>query len=104
VLGDEGPTHGDVLALLTLLADRPQVAFEFVAIASQLQVAQVEQLMPDVFAYLFAVCVQVNGDFFARALPTFRRAEQLIANSGVMAAGGASGGTPATPGPTSSTS
>lgn len=74
LISDAGPTHGDVVVLFTLLADRPEVLVRFVSIASRMPAAQIEALLPDQFAYLFAVVVQVNADFFARALPVLRAA------------------------------
>lgn len=69
LVSDAGPTHGDVLELLELVSKQPDLAVQMVSIGTGLQTSYLAQLLPDRFAYLFAVVVQVNADFFARARP-----------------------------------
>jgi hypothetical protein len=73
-----GPTHGDVLELLELLSERREVPVQLVTIATGWPVLKVEALLPDRFAYLFAVALQVNADFFGRALPVLQAAGQKL--------------------------
>lgn len=69
--GDEGPTRADVLDLLQLVQRKAgaQAAIELVALGAGMPAADAGKLLPDRFAYIFAVVLQVNADFFARALP-----------------------------------
>lgn len=91
------PTAADVLVLLELLAAHRDVPVRFVAAAMAWPQADVGKLLPDRFAYLFSVIVQVNADFFGRALPGIVGAAR---NFGVLLPGGE----PTTSGPSSSTS
>lgn len=61
-------TANDVIDLCALL-EHADLAVTAVELLAPLPRDQVLQLMPDEFAFLFAVVVQVNADFFARALP-----------------------------------
>lgn len=96
LVSEAGPTHGDVVELIRLLGEYPGVLEEFAAIGARLKPEDVRALMPDVAAYLFAVVVQVNADFFARALPVLRAAAGKL--SALMPAPNS------TPGPGSSAS
>ena len=82
----QGPTAQDVTALFELLSEHPARLLEMVAIASDLPQGEVEALLPDQFAYLFAVCVQVNADFFSRAIPVFKAAGARIETAKAKAA------------------
>lgn len=103
LLSEDGPTKADIVTLLVLLAEKPEIPQQFVAIAARMEPRAVTALMPDAFAYLFAVCVQVNADFFARALPAFRQAAELIALAGSDLPAEPISAAQATPGPTSLT-
>lgn len=96
-LGEE-PGPGDIVELLELLSREPQRLLELVAIAAGLPVGEVEALAPDAFAYLFAVVVQVNADFFSRATPAFAAAGAVLRAASTRATA-----SPKTPGPAPST-
>jgi hypothetical protein len=68
----------DVRDLFELLNDQPDNVLRMVAIATGLPQAQVDALPPDQFAYLFAVVMQVNADFFSRATPVFAAAGRVL--------------------------
>ena len=92
----DGPNTTDVLLLLDLLADHHELPQRMVAIAMGWPYEKVAGLLPDRFGYLFALVMQVNADFFGRALPAllgaavkFRALQPEL---------------PTTPGPGSSTS
>lgn len=72
--GAGAPLAEDVVQLFTLLAQHGDAAPALVAHATGLDEAVLGRMLPDRFAYLFALVVQVNADFFARALPVFRLA------------------------------
>ena len=74
LVSPEGPTQADVVELLELLAMRPALATGLVSVATGYTTTQVGLLLPDRFAYLFAVVLQVNADFFGRALPALAAA------------------------------
>ncbi|MDO9094435.1 MAG: hypothetical protein Q7U99_17580 [Rubrivivax sp.] len=69
--GDTGPTKADLVDLLQLLQRKAgaQAAIELVALGVGMPEAEAGHLLPDRFAYLFALVLQVNADFFGRALP-----------------------------------
>lgn len=93
----------DMAELFELLSRHPHKLLEMVAIATGLDRAAVEALAPDRFAFLFAVVVQVNADFFSRATPAFSAAGRVLKQLTAGAAQTASA--PAqTPGPAPSTS
>lgn len=94
------PTVGDVLDLLDMARKHGRAALELVAIATPMPLAEVERLLPDRFAYLFAVIVQVNADFFAAALPALRAAGAAMERAGQAAPAGSA----TMAGPSSSTS
>lgn len=75
---DSGPTMADILDLFEVLSRHPYKLIEMVAIATRLDRAVVEALAPDRFAFLFAVVVQVNADFFSRATPAFAAAGRVL--------------------------
>jgi hypothetical protein len=88
--GDEPTTADDVAELFELLSRHPHKLIELVAIATGQDVATVAALPPDKFAYLFAVVVQVNADFFVRATPVFAAAGRVLraaADKGPQTAG-----------------
>lgn len=87
-------TANDIADLCVLL-ERADVAVDFVATLALMPRDEVLRLMADEFAFLFAVVVQVNHDFFARALPVLKAAVQRIAALGL--AGTSSSPKPATP-------
>lgn len=89
-------TAGQIADLFELLSSHPDDLLQMVAIAADLRAEQVHGLMPDQFAMLFAVVVQVNADFFSRAAPVFNAAGRVL---GQLVAP-----PPATPGPAPSTS
>lgn len=75
---EEGPTVEDVGDLFNLLSREPDRLIELVAVATGAEVAAIGALPPDRFAYLFAVVVQVNADFFFSATPAFAAAGSLL--------------------------
>jgi hypothetical protein len=74
----EGPTTEDVAELFETLSEQPEKLLSLVALAADISQPQVEALAPDQFAYLFAVVVQVNADFFSRATPVFAAAGRVL--------------------------
>lgn len=66
------------IAELCVALEQVDAVVDLVAILAPMPREQVLQLMPDAFAYLFAVVVQVNWDFFVRALPMLRSSVQRI--------------------------
>lgn len=76
--GDEQMTADDVAELFELLSRHPHKLLEMVAIATGLEMDAVKALAPDRFAFLFAVVVQVNADFFSRATPAFSAAGRVL--------------------------
>jgi hypothetical protein len=84
------------IASLCVLLEHAGVALEFVAALTPLSLDQVEQLMPDEFAYTFAMAVQVNADFFAQALPVLADAVRRLQRVGVLAGGTSSSPAPST--------
>jgi hypothetical protein len=76
--GDEPATADDMAELFELLSRHPAKLIEMVAIATGLDRAVVEALAPDRYAFLFAVVVQVNADFFSRATPAFAAAGRVL--------------------------
>lgn len=101
----EGPTEADIVELLRTLSELEafSVAAKFVELGAGLAADDVRNLLPDRFSYLFAVTLQVNADFFARALPVLREAAQklgaLLPNTAAAPTSSSS-----TPGPTASAS
>lgn len=73
-----GPTHTDVLELLELLSTKREVPLQLMAIGTGWPADKVERLLPDRFAYIFAVIFQLNADFFARALSVLQAAGRKI--------------------------
>lgn len=59
----------DVLQMLELLSDHDDMPLQLVAIATGMKADAVGAMLPDRFAYLFSLVVQVNADFFFKALP-----------------------------------
>lgn len=76
--GEQGTTLDDIAELFELLARHPHKLIEMVATATALDRPAVEALPPDQFAFLFAVVVQVNADFFSRATPAFSAAGRVL--------------------------
>ena len=68
------PDTADIAWLYELLADRGDLAIDLVSILTGAKRELVEQVLPDRFVYLFALVVQVNADFFARAPGVFKAA------------------------------
>lgn len=68
----------DIAALFDLLGKHPERLLDMVAIATGLAPQRVDSLRPDQFAFLFAVVVQVNADFFLRAMPAFQAAGKVL--------------------------
>lgn len=105
LVSEEGPTEADIVELLRTLADLDafNVAAKFVEMGAAMSADEVRSLLPDRFSYLFAVTLQVNADFFARALPVLREAAQklgaLLPNTAAAPTSSSS-----TPGPTASAS
>jgi hypothetical protein len=81
-MSPEGPQAQDVLEVLQLLAERPDLLPKFVATALGWKPgqahdwgpAQVAEMLPDRVLYIAAVVLQVNADFFGRARPVLRAA------------------------------
>ena len=69
-----------------------------VAVLTKRKVEQIEALMPDEFAYLFAVVVQVNADFFGQALPLIKAVAR-----GLRSAAGPGPAAPVAPAPGTTT-
>jgi hypothetical protein len=86
-----GPGVPEVAELFELLSRHPSKLIEMVAIATELDLAEVSAMPPDRFTFLFAVVVQVNADFFFRATPAFAAAGRVLQQLKDRA--------PATPGP-----
>jgi hypothetical protein len=101
LVSEEGPTHTDVLQLLDMLGEQPGLAAELVAVATGMPLPRVEQLLPDRFAYLFAVTLQVNADFFGRARPALAAA---VGKFSALLPQGTPPAAPLTAGPASSAS
>lgn len=76
--GDEQATMDDIVELFELLSQHPHKLLEMVAIATGMPREAVEALAPDRYAYLVAVVVQVNADFFSRATPAFAAAGRVL--------------------------
>jgi hypothetical protein len=75
--------HGELSAdhiaeLFELLAKHPNKLAELVATACGLKLDEVQALLPDRFAYLFAVVVAVNADFFSRATGALQAAGRVL--------------------------
>lgn len=66
---DGAPNEGDLATLMSVLAVDAEDIFTVFAICSGQSPAWVGGLLPDRFAHLAAVCLEVNRDFFSRALP-----------------------------------
>lgn len=75
---EQGPTGDDITDLFEVLSDKPDALLKAVAIATDLPDQVVGDLLPDQFAYLFAVVVQVNADFFFRATSVFGAAGRVL--------------------------
>lgn len=104
LVSEEGPTEADIVELLRTLADLDafNVAAKFVELGAGMGSDDVRNLLPDRFSYLFAVTLQVNADFFARALPVLREAAQKL--GALLPNGAAPTSSSSTPGPTASAS
>lgn len=76
----------DIAQLFELLGKHPERLLDMVAIATGLTPARVDDLLPDQFAFLFAVVVQVNADFFSRATPAFQAAGKVLQQASAAAA------------------
>ncbi len=100
-MAGEGPTTEDVLELLQRLSGEAELPLRLVAHGTDLTLKEVEALPFDQFAYLFAVVVQVNADFFVRAMPLLGEAAQRLATMVSVDATASQTLTP--PGPSSST-
>lgn len=74
--GTPGPM--DLMEVLRLFDGHREAAIEMVAIAAGQPRAWVAGLLPDRFAYLFALVGMVNADFFWRARPVFGAAGALL--------------------------
>lgn len=73
------PEADDISWLFELMSDRCDSLIELVSVGSAVPLALVQGMMPDRFMYLFALVVQVNADFFARAAPLLKAAfERLV--------------------------
>lgn len=88
-------TANDIASLCVLL-EHAGVALDFVATLAPLPMKQVEELLPDEFAFLFAMAVQVNADFFVQALPVMRDAAQRLKVFGAQLGGTSSSPAPST--------
>lgn len=84
----------DIAYLYQLISDRGELGIELVAIAAALPQARVDALLPDRFAYLFALVVQVNADFFGRGAPVFQAAGALLAKAWAAPKAGPNPSTP----------
>lgn len=74
----EPATAEDMAELFELLSRHPHKLIEMVAIATGLERVVVEAMPVDRYAFLFAVVVQVNADFFSRATPAFAAAGRVL--------------------------
>ena len=72
------PEPDDVAWLFDLVCEHGELACQLVTALTPLQADQVGQLLPDRFAYLFALLVHVNADFFGRAAPTLAAAKARL--------------------------
>lgn len=84
------------IASLCVLLEHFSVALQVVEALAPLPMKQVEELLPDEFAYLFGVVVMVNVDFFVQALPVMRDAAQRLKLFGAPQAGTSSSPAPST--------
>lgn len=72
------PEMADLVELYEVFSDRPTDLTKAVAIAMRLSDAEVGALLPDEFAFLFALMVKVNADFFSAAAPRFAAAGRVL--------------------------
>jgi hypothetical protein len=88
----------DIVDTVALL-ERADVLVDVVALLAPMPRPDALALLPDEFAMLFAVCLQVNADFFVQALPMFLAAGTRLRELGAAAAptGPSSSPAPATP-------
>ncbi len=93
------PTPEDIVALLEVVSKHDDLPVHLVHMATGLPLEKLDVMLPDRFAYLFSVVVQVNADFFAKALPVFR-----LCGSALQAAVLSRLPAGPTPGPNSATS
>lgn len=68
------PDAMDIAWLYELLCERGSLALDLVQLATELPRECIADMLPDRFACLFALVVQVHADFFARAPQVFRAA------------------------------
>ena len=66
---DGKPTESDLATLLSVLSADAEDIFKVFSICSGMPVEWVAGLLPDRFARIAAICIEVNRDFFSRALP-----------------------------------
>lgn len=88
-------TAADIASLCVLL-EHCDVVLHVVATLAPLPMGDVEKLLPDEFAYLFGVVVQVNADFFVHALPVMLEAARRLQMFGGPRAGTSSSPAPST--------
>lgn len=72
------PDSADINSLMGLLQDQVNTAHQVVDVAMRWDSGTAGALLPDRFAYTFAVVVQVNADFFSQALPVLKAAGALL--------------------------
>lgn len=89
------PSQADLAWLFELLCDRMPIAAEVMSVATGIERARIEALLPDRFVYLAALVYEVNADFFSRAAGTFVAA-WARAQKATVAAEGRLGSTPST--------
>lgn len=75
------PSVEDLDVMLTLLQDQGDMAIRVVSTLSCISADHVGALLPDRFAWLFALVVMVNADFFSRSPAAFAAAGQLLAQA-----------------------
>jgi hypothetical protein len=78
--GESGPAQ-----LVALLDQHSQDIANAVSVAARLPLAQMEELLPDELVDLACACLEVNVDFFRRALPGMQARGRKIA--GLFSAG-----------------
>ena len=75
------PNEQDVSTLMGVLSADADEVFAVVAICCREEADWVAGLLPDRFAALMAACIEVNRDFFTRALPQLRAAVARLGRS-----------------------
>lgn len=85
------------VALVQAAAEHGETFIDAVAIASRMKTAEVGALLLDELVVLAAYAIQVNADFFTRALPAMRLAgDKLQGEMAARASTGSTGPTPST--------